>query len=103
VNVTYGILRRRGEFLAYHDERCNLTFSGDKGEIDLLESKIGRLITVTLEAIRTATSLRWRYCCQDQPGGQETSFVTLAIRTNTLAASVVRQFGNQLLGSLYWT
>jgi hypothetical protein len=51
VNVTYGILRRRGEFLAYHDERCNLTFSGDKGEIDLLESKIGRLITVTLEAI----------------------------------------------------
>lgn len=51
MNVTYGTLRRRGEFLAYHDERCNLTFSCDKGEIDLLESKIGRLITVTLEAI----------------------------------------------------
>ena len=35
----------------YHDEQRDLTFSGAKGEIDSLESKIGKLITVTLEII----------------------------------------------------
>ena len=49
--ITYGILRLRREFLDYRDEQRELTFSGEKGEIDSLERKIGKLITVTLAAV----------------------------------------------------
>lgn len=87
VEITYGILRRRGEFLDYHDNRRDLTFSGENGEIDSLESTIGKLITVTLEVVEdshdlTLTLLLPRINLE----GQSDSFETLAIRTKQLTS-----------------
>jgi hypothetical protein len=48
VEITYGILRARGEFLDYRDRQRELTFGAE--EIDSLESGISRMHTVTLDA-----------------------------------------------------
>lgn len=85
VEITYGILRGRGEFLDYHDRRHDLTFSGE--EIDSLESRIGKQITVTLETVPdshelTLTLLLPRINLE----GQSDSFETPAIRTKHLTS-----------------
>jgi hypothetical protein len=85
VEITYGILRGRGEFLDYHDRRRDVTFSGE--EIDSLETRIGKLITVTLETVPdshelTLTLLLPRINLE----GQSDSFETPAIRTKHLTS-----------------
>lgn len=88
VQITYGILRARREFLDYKDKQRNLTFSGEKEEIDSLESKIGRLLTVELNHeefiagadLITLTLLLPRTNLE----GDDNSFETLAIRTTHL-------------------
>lgn len=91
--ITYGILRARREFLDYRDEQRELTFSGEKGEIDSLESKIGKLITVRLEDSDSHTltltlllpkiNLRRQESSAATP---ENSFETLAIKTKHLTS-----------------
>jgi hypothetical protein len=87
VQITYGILRQRREFLDYRDEQRELTFSGEKGEISSLESGIGRMVTVTLEVIPdshelTLTLLLPRINLELQGS----SFESLAIRTRHLSS-----------------
>ena len=87
VKITYGILRRRGEFLEYHDKQRDLTFSGAKCEIDSLESKIGKLITVTLEVIPDSHELTLTLLLPKiNLEGQKSSFATSAIRTKHLTS-----------------
>lgn len=88
VRITYGILRARGEFLDYQDERRNLSFSAREGEIDSFESAIGRMLTVALNReeanadadLITLTLLLPRINLE----GQRNSFETLAIETTHL-------------------
>jgi len=85
VEITYGILRARGEFLDYRDKRRDLTFSG--AEIDSLESRIGRMHTVTLEVIPDSHELTLTLLLpQINLEGQRVSFETLAIRTRHLSS-----------------
>jgi hypothetical protein len=85
VKIIYGILRRRGEFLEYHDRRRDLTFSAANGEIDSLESKIGKLITVTLELIPDSHELTLTLLLPKiNLEGQQIPFTTVAIRTKHL-------------------
>jgi hypothetical protein len=83
VEITYGILRLRNEFLDYRDEKRKLTFSAAKGEIDSLESKIGKLITVTLEVVPDSHRLTLTLLLPkiNPSGGQGDPFSTLALRT----------------------
>jgi hypothetical protein len=57
VSISYGITRKRREFFNYQDEQRELTFHADKGEIDSLESEIGKLLTVTLEVVPNSHTL----------------------------------------------
>jgi hypothetical protein len=84
--ITYGILRARGEFFDYPDEQRTLTFRAD--EIDSLESKIGKLITVTLEVVPDSHTLTLTLLLPEinPSGGQEDPFSTLAIRTKHLTS-----------------
>ena len=92
--ITYGILRGRREFLDYRDEQRKLTFSGEKGEIDSLESNIGKLITVRLEEVSDSHILTLTLLLpkinlggqQTAVATQENSFETLAIRTKHLTS-----------------
>jgi hypothetical protein len=61
---------------------------GEKGEIDSLESKIGKLITVTLEVVPDSHTLTLTLLLPkiNPSGGQENSFATLAIRTKHLTS-----------------
>jgi hypothetical protein len=87
VQITYGILRRRREFLDYRDEQRDLTFSGEKGEIGSLESTIGELITVTLEVIPDNHELTLTLLLpQINLERQGSSFESLAIRTRHLSS-----------------
>jgi hypothetical protein len=87
VVITYGILRLRREFLDYRDDQRTLTFSGAKGEIDSLESKIGKLITVTLEVVPDSHTLTLTLLLPKiHLRGQENSFATPAIHTRHLTS-----------------
>jgi len=71
----------------YHDEQRDLTFSGAKCEIDSLESKIGKLITVTLEVIPDSHELTLTLLLPKiNLEGQKSSFATSAIRTKHLTS-----------------
>jgi hypothetical protein len=85
VEITYGILKLRHEFLDYRDEKRKLTFSADKGEIDSLESKIGKLITVTLEVVPDSHTLTLTLLLP-KINPPETPFSTLAIQTKHLTS-----------------
>ena len=85
VEITYGVLRARGEFLEYRDRHHDLTFGSE--DIDKLESGIGRMLTVTLEVVPdshelTLTVLLPRINLESQ----RDSFETLAIRTRHLTS-----------------
>lgn len=88
VEITYGALRARREFLDYRDGQRDLSFSGEEGGIDSLECRIGKMLTVELDYNEfiadadpiTLTLLLPRVI----PEGQESSFETLAIRTTHL-------------------
>lgn len=88
VEITYGVLRARREFLDYRDGQRDLSFSGEQGEIDSFESRIGKMLTVELnhdEVIAdadliTLTLLLPRINLE----GQGRSFETLAIQTTHL-------------------
>ena len=58
VQIIYGILRRRREFLDYRDEQCDLTFSGEKGEIGSLESggAFSEFVEITREFIADSSA-----------------------------------------------
>jgi hypothetical protein len=87
VQIIYGILRRRREFLDYRDEQHDLTFSGEKGEIGSLESGIGRMVTVTLEILPDSYELTLTLVLpQINLGGKGSSFESLAIRTRHLSS-----------------
>jgi hypothetical protein len=87
VQITYGILRQRREFLDYRDEQRELTFSGEKGEISSLESGIGRMVTVTLEVIPDSHELTLTLLLpQINLELQGSSFESLAIRTRHLSS-----------------
>jgi hypothetical protein len=89
VRITYGILRARGEFLDYRDERRDLSFSAREGEIDSFESAIGRMLTVALNRdeanadadLITLTLLLPRVNLE----GPREDFETLAIETTHLS------------------
>lgn len=89
VQISYGVLRARREFLDYKDMQRDVSFSGEEGEIESLESRIGKFLTVKLnrdEAIAdadliTLTLLLPRISLR----GQGTPFETLAIRTTHLS------------------
>jgi len=83
VEITYRILRGRGEFLDYHDRRHDLTFSGE--EIDSLETRIGKLITVTLETVPDSHELTLTLP-RINLEGQSDFFETPAIRTKHLTS-----------------
>ena len=86
VQIIYGILRRRREFLDYRDEQRDLAFSGEKGEIVSLESGIGRMVTVTLEIIPDSHELTLTLLLpQINLKGRGGSFESLAIRTRHLS------------------
>lgn len=88
VEITYGVLRARREFLDYRDGQRDLSFSGEEGEIDSFESRIGKMLTVELNHdefiadadLITLTLLLPRINLE----GQGSSFETLAIRTTHL-------------------
>jgi len=87
VQIIYGILRRRREFLDYRDEQRDLTFSGEKGEIVSLESGIGRMVTVTLEISPDNHELTLTLLLpQINLEGRGGSFESLAIRTRHLSS-----------------
>ena len=87
VQIIYGILRRRREFLDYRDEQCYLTFIGEKGEIGSLESGIGRMVTATLEIIPDSHELTLTLLLpQINPEGEGSPFESLAIRTRHLSS-----------------
>jgi hypothetical protein len=81
--ITYGILRARGEFFDYRDEQRTLTFRAD--EIDSLESKIGKLITVTLEVVPDSHTLTLTLLLP-KINPPDTPLSTLAIRTKHLTS-----------------
>jgi hypothetical protein len=83
VAITYGILKLRREFFDYRDEQRELTFRADKGEIDSRESKIGKLLTVTLEVVPDSHTLTLTLLLP-KINPPETGFSTLAIRTKHL-------------------
>lgn len=88
VEITYGVLRARREFLDYQDGQRDLSFSGEEGEIDSFESRIGKMLTVELNHdefiadadLITLTLLLPRINLK----GQGSPFETLAIRTTHL-------------------
>jgi hypothetical protein len=88
VQITYGVLRARREFLDYKDKQRDLSFSGEKGEIGSQESRIGRLLTVELnheEAIADADLITLTLLLpRVNLGGDDNSFETLAIQTTHL-------------------
>ena len=88
MQITYGVLRARREFLDYKDKQRDLTFSGENGEIDSQESRIGRLLTVELnheEAIADADLITLTLLLpRINLGGDGNSFETLAIQTTHL-------------------
>jgi hypothetical protein len=85
VEITYGILRARGEFLDYRDRQHELTFGGE--EIDSLDSRIGRMLTVTLETVPDSHELTLTLLLpQINLEGQRDSFETLAVRTKHLTS-----------------
>ena len=88
VRISYGVLRSRGEFLDYKDGGRELTFSGEAGEIDSLDTKIGRMLTVSLnpeEAAADADLITLTLLLPEiNPKGQGSSFETVAIRTTHL-------------------
>jgi hypothetical protein len=85
VEITYGILRARGEFLDYRDRRRDLTFGGQ--EIDSLDTRIGRMHTVTLEVIPDRHELTLTLLLpQINLEGQRDSFETFAVRTTHLTS-----------------
>jgi len=85
VEITYGILRARGEFLDYRDRQRELTFGAE--EIDSLESGIGRMHTVTLDADPDSHTLTLTLLLpQINLEGRRDSFETLAIRTEHLTS-----------------
>ncbi len=87
VQMIYGILRRRREFLDYRDEQRDLTFSGEKGEIGSLESGIGRMVTVTLEIIPDSHELTLTLLLpQINLEGKGSAFESLAIQTRHLSS-----------------
>lgn len=89
VEITYGILRSRREFLDYRDEQRDLSFSGEEGEIDSFEGRIGKLLTVELnhgEFIADADLITLTLMLpRVDLGGQGSPFETLAIRTTHLS------------------
>jgi hypothetical protein len=88
VEITYGVLRARREFLDYRDGQRELSFSGEAGEIDSFEGRIGKLLTVELnhdEFIADANLITLTLLLpRINPEGQESSFETIAIRTTHL-------------------
>jgi hypothetical protein len=87
LQITYGILRQRREFLDYRDEQRDLTFSGEKSEIGSFESGIGRMVIVTLEIIPGSHELTLTLVLpQINLEGRGSSFESLAIRTRHLSS-----------------
>ena len=87
VQIIYGILRRRREFLDYSDEQHDLTFSGEKGKIGSLGSVIGRMVTVTLEILPDSHELTLTLLLPKiNPEGKGSPFESLAIRTRHLGS-----------------
>jgi len=85
VEITYGILRRRGEFLDYKDRNRELTFGAE--EIDSLESGIGAMHTVTLEVFPDSHTLTLTLLLPEiNLKGRREPFETLAIRTRHLTS-----------------
>jgi hypothetical protein len=84
--ITYGILRARREFVDYRDEQRELTFRADRGEIDSIESKIGKLLTVTLAVVSDSHTLTLTLLLPEinPSGAEDIPFETLAIRTKHL-------------------
>ena len=85
MEITYGILRARGEFLDYRDRQRGLIFGAV--EIDSLERGIGRMHTVTLDANPDSHTLTLTLLLpQINLEGRRDSFETLAIRTEHLTS-----------------
>ena len=89
VRITYGILRGRGEFLDYQDRQRTLSFSAREGEIDSLQSRIGKMLTVELnrEEANADTDLITLSLLLPRINleGQRDAFETLAIETTHLS------------------
>jgi hypothetical protein len=97
VRITYGILRGRGEVLDYQDKQRTLSFSAREGEIDSLESAIGRILTVELnreEANADADLLTFTLLLpRINLEGQTDAFETFAIETTHLSGFRPRPAG----------
>jgi hypothetical protein len=89
IQITYGILRARGEFLDYRDQRRNLSFSVRDGEIDSFQSTIGKMLTVALnreEATADANLITLSVLLpRINLEGRREAFETLAIETTHLS------------------
>lgn len=93
VEVAYGVIRARGEFLDYSDAERSVSLSARNGDdIESRESRIGTMITVDLNreevladaALITLTLLIPRF----KLDGSGTAFRTVAIRTTHLATGL---------------